>query len=175
MRLWSFQYKESVEELHQNGILTAQWSRYPSEGLSGKWKTAYQWIVRQMELKSIDCGEYAPIWAFHSCMRYRRKPDKNDGTMLSFGYESEEGAQLLTFDCPDELVLLSDYGAWNKILDIFLETEAKEISPNLTQKLYDLPNSETMDGENIQATIPFLKKEWLIEAEPFESLKENAL
>jgi len=175
MRLWTFQYKESVEELHQHGVLTAKWSRYPLEGLSGRWRLAYQWMAKQMALKGIDCGQYAPVWAFHSCMKYRRKPDKNDGNMLSFGYAQEEGAQLLTVDCPDELVLLTNYGAWNEILDVFIETAATTIKANLTKKLYTLPNANTMTSGNIQATMPFLKKEWIVETELFKDLAEEDL
>ncbi|HAS41904.1 MAG TPA: hypothetical protein DCS93_15595 [Microscillaceae bacterium] len=175
MRLWTFQYKEAVEELHQSGILTAKWSSYPSEGLSGRWKAAYQWMAKQMALKGINCGEYAPVWAFHSCITYRRKPDKTDGHMLSFGYAQEEGVRLLTVDCPDDLVLLTNYSVWNEILDVLVETEATAIEADLTKKLYTLPQAETMDGGNIQATIPFLKKEWVVETELFKDLAEDDL
>ncbi|MEZ4883351.1 MAG: DUF3841 domain-containing protein [Chitinophagales bacterium] len=167
MRLWTFQAKQSIEELLKEGILTAKWERYNSP----TWKRAYEWMRDQMEMKSIDCKGNAPIWAWHSCGGvYGKSPTLEDASNLLSLLEIESGVQTIEFECPDEFALLSSYGAWNnEVLDYFIIGVKEVILP--TQKLkelFEVSPQNLHESDSIQATLPFLLKEWVVDIRPLK-------
>lgn len=170
MKLWTFQANLSIEELQKNGILTVPWTRYKSQGWT-TWKRAYQWMCDRMEEKGIDCEGNAPIWAWHSCGGvYGKSPTLDDASNLLGWGGVEEGAQTVEFECPDELVLLSSYSAWNvEVLDAFLDGEETVcLSPKQLNELFEVTPQNLKDYDSIQATLPFLKMEWVVDIRPLK-------
>ncbi|MFK7905930.1 MAG: DUF3841 domain-containing protein [Chitinophagales bacterium] len=170
MKLWTFQSNASITALQKNGILTAQWERYESQGWK-TWKRAYEWMRDQMETKGIDCKGNAPIWAWHSCGGvYGKSPSLGDASNLLSLYDIEQGVQTIEFECPDELVLLSSYGKWNSdVLDYFIMgAKAVTLPTKKLQQLFEVNAQNLHEYDSIQATLPFLKQEWVVDIRPLK-------
>jgi hypothetical protein len=151
-RLWTFQALDSIRELRQTGILKARWSRYSD---SDPHRLAYQWMSNQM-----GSTAYAPIWAWHSCGGYGRPPTLGVARSLLSDLELEAGIRTIEFECPKTMVLLSQYSPWNELLDRFMDNrEQTRIGPALEKRLFAVAS----DSKMIQATLPHLKTEWVID------------
>ncbi len=162
MRLWTFQSITSIQELEQNGILTARWDRYRDHD---KWKSAYHWISEQMEQRGIPCEGNAPIWAWHSCGKLGQAPTLSTARNLLSDLELEAGVKTIELECPDHLALLSNYGPWNDILD--QHTMAKDGPPTISsatiEALFSINPLSLEPYESIQATLPYIKTAWVVE------------
>lgn len=164
MRLWTFQSKRSVQELQQNGILIAQWERHAADSA---WRKAYYWMTQEMLRHGIDCGKYAPIWAWHSCHRFGGCPTLGDARALLSDLDLEEGIQTIELECPDEIALCSDYKAWNQVLDMFLDGDAPAaISPKDITALYTYSQNSIQIYDAVQATLPYLQLDWVDDIRP---------
>ncbi|PEE37920.1 hypothetical protein CN271_01330 [Bacillus cereus] len=67
--LWTFQNKNAINTLLNEGKLIANPIFVSKEDF-----TAYKYIVRHMKQKGIDFTIDFPIWAWHSCNGYQKKP-----------------------------------------------------------------------------------------------------
>lgn len=163
MRLWTFQARAAIKELETNGILYANWSRYTNTA----WKKAYAWMAQEMTQKGIACEAYAPIWAWHSCSVWQKGPTLGDARSLLSDIELENGIQTIELECPDVLVLLSNYNAWNNILDHFIDQKPiEDISITQIAALYDISNIQMYNS--IQATLPYLQQAWVVDIRPLK-------
>ena len=130
-------------------------------------------MVAQMADRNIDCTPYAPIWAWHSCTRYEQAPKLVDARCLLGDRDIEEGVQTIEFECPVELVLLSRYGHWNMMLgDIFAANEEAKIDKKMINKLFATGRNQFRRYDSIQATLPYLKLDWVKEIRDL-NLKPN--
>ncbi|GAB3951458.1 hypothetical protein GCM10028805_31620 [Spirosoma harenae] len=76
----------------------------------------------------------------------------------------EGGIQTIEFECPAELALLSRYGVWNMMLsDIFWANEESKIDKELVDKLFATKRKQFRKYDSIQATLPYLKLDWVKE------------
>lgn len=117
-----------------------------------------------MANKNIDCDQYSPIWAWHSCTKYEQSPTLVDARCLLSDMDLEEGIQTIEFECPASLALLSDYGMWNFMLgDIFYPRAEDKIDSELVAKLFATGKKQFRRYDSIQATLPYLKLEWVKE------------
>lgn len=164
MRLWTFQADTSIEELKKDSLLTVKWSRYPSHGL---WTKAYQWMALEMETKGIPCAGNAPIWAWHSCSVYGKSPTLDHAANLLSQLELQAGIQTIELECPDELALLTRYGAWNEVLYYFLDKKPiSHITAAEIAAIYAIDPNRLEEHDAIQATLPYLKQEWVLDIRP---------
>lgn len=167
MKLWTFQNSKSVDELLKTGTLVAKWERYKD---MPNWENAYRWMASQMIQRKINCSKNAPIWAWHSCNTYQKAPTLDDARALLSDFEIETGIKVVEFECPDDIALLSFYSIWNDILDLFIQgNQAISLKKNTFETLFDVRSSTFKKGDSIQATLPFLKKEWIIEIRELNS------
>lgn len=158
MKLWTYQSFEAVEQLEQSGKLLTSWSHYSPKDTFGP---AYRWMTGQMQQKGVNCGEYAPIWAWHSCGAFEAPPNNDTASNLLSILQLEAGIKRLSFECPDHLVVLSNYGPWNDIIDSFIDHgEQAVVDSKQEQQLFDIqPTIE--DYESIQACLPYLLIDWV--------------
>ncbi len=163
-RLWTFQSVEAIEELKYNGILESSWDRYPANDY---FTAAYQWMAKQMAERDISCT-HAPIWAWHSCTKYKSSPTLVNARCLLSDFEIEYGIKTIEFECPADLVLLSDYGVWNYFLyDIFYcekkEDRKEDVKIGIEEqaKLFEVSRKRFRKYDSIQACLPYLKLEWV--------------
>lgn len=105
-RLWTFQSIKSIKELKSKGILEVSWDRYLQ---TGTFIEAYRWMGKQIAARKISCNNHAPLWAWHSCGKYENAPTLVDARCLLSDIELEDGIQMIEFECPVGLVVLSSY------------------------------------------------------------------
>ena len=92
------------------------------------------------------------------------------GRRCEFYGANTNDAVILTLNVPDELVKLQVYYDW---VDVIYYTECLNEweYDNFDEFVADVLNGTKTDDQNIsiQATIPYIKPEWLINAEPITS------
>lgn len=149
----------------------AKWNRYSE---SSNWTKVYQWMANQMAEKGISCGENAPVWAWHSCGRFEQAPTLDvAGNLLSL-FEIEAGVKTIEFEYPEHFTLLTNYGPWNDIIYHFLDGfEASKIALADLQALYDLEPDSLSEYDAIQATLPYLCMEWVVDIRDLKLQAEN--
>ena len=166
MKLWTYQSLDAVEQLEQSGRLLTPWSHYSPKDTFGP---AYRWMAKSMLGKGIDCGAYAPVWAWHSCGAYEAPPTDDTASNLLSILQLEAGIKLLSFECPDELAVLSHYGPWNEIIDFFIDHgEQAVINDKLEQQLFNI-KTELETYESIQACLPYLQMEWVVDMKTLDA------
>lgn len=161
--LWSFQNKRAVHQLLTEGQLIGNWSYVFNSDIA-----SYKWILNQMELQGIQCNGNPPIWAFHSCHGYKNPPSVD--TVRALYGESAKEFQLIKFNCPNSLIMLTSYHGWCDIFFKFAENPKSTITSNEQKYLFELypETDEEWECHDIQATIPYLKKEWVLEIIDFK-------
>lgn len=155
--LWTFQNQRAVHQLLTKGELTGNWSYVFNSD-----KAPYMWMINQMKLKGIHCNGNPPIWAFHSCNGYTPPPVHTARELFS-DIQLEQGIQLIEFKCPNPLIMLTSYGSWCEIYFKFVENSKANVTSDEQKHLFELyPEiEEEWECHEIQATIPYLKKEWI--------------
>ena len=109
LKLWSHMTEEQVSQVF-NGGLRAD----PERSLEDHpFAFSYGWMVGQMERRVSPRpeGVVLPVWAWHSFWGRRRQPDLRVSNFT--GYDDF----MVTFDIPDERVLLSDFELWHYVLN----------------------------------------------------------
>jgi hypothetical protein len=145
----------------------------------GDYIKEYRWMAEQMT-KRIGAppeGAQFPVWAWYRWEGKRKRPD-----MRTHGIWGEKGEPivLITFDAPDEQVLLSDFDYWHCVLndgDIifpFSETACytEEEKRKSWENIFDISCSFTGEEKtslSTQATLWEIKCEWVKKAEHFVS------
>ena len=100
------------------------------------------------------------------------KPDMDCANALLFGYQLEQGVDVLELEVPDHLALPSCYGAWNNVLDSFtsgLEPEAQNIVDCFTVRLTPRRGRPPLYFPDIQACLPYIEPAWLISWEKLDT------
>jgi hypothetical protein len=113
MRLWTYQHPSVLQTLERGERHVCRWDWVAGD----RWQNAFRVMKQQMALRSIDTGEHAPVWAWHSVNRPGGKPDQDCAMALMSDIQLAQGIDLLELEVPDQQVLVSDYGYWNTILD----------------------------------------------------------
>lgn len=171
MRLWTFQAIKSVQELQGNRKLVAMWDRYSPQS---PWTKAYQWMAEQMTSKDVDCKGNAPIWAWHSCGGPKEPPTLDVARNLLSDIEIESGIQTIEFECPDHLALLTNYDDWCSILFRLLDgLDTSKIEERDIQAMYPSDFDHLEEYEAIQATLPYLCLDWVVEIRDLNLVSGN--
>ncbi len=144
--LWTFQPAARVAELRPTGRLVGAWEYVPT-GLSIP--DAYRAMVAAMERAGLSTQGRPPVWAWGgSC-----GVTVEDAHML-VGEPLWDGYVTIEFGAPAELVLASDYGAWNDYL--YDLADGVDAVPR-----WDVPT--LIADEQVQVCLPFLRAEWVRE------------
>ena len=140
---------------------------------------AYQWLSNRMKdlIGMPPPGVHFPVWAWYQWEGVRKRPD-----MRTHRHWSNKGTPivLITFQIPDDKVLLSDFDMWHVILnDGYLPLDERDDKDEYTEneKLnswdnifrYDIETDFWDAPKSTQATMWEIKKEWVIKAEFFIS------
>jgi Domain of unknown function (DUF3841) len=117
MKFWTIQTKEAWEKALDCGYLAGD-----PEYVEYEFLAAYQWMMRQMQIKLSNYSREYPIWV------WLKRPD------LRFSGHLEKGGNgvLLELDLDEKDVLVSDFQAWHIVLhDSFLALTEEE------EQMYD--------------------------------------
>ena len=190
MTLWTTQQKEFYDELMQNGFA---FCRQLSD-LGNDMVLAYRWMADQMR-KRIGEPPLPEIqypvgaWYQYGSGKWRKPPLSEEALSCGDGPSSVE--VMMELDVPDNQALLSDFDLWHIPLNYsgylihhkrsFLKKAEKlfgyrnlEKFPPDVQKMYFKswekifeirPKHKSSYTKYIQATLWWVKKEWLVSAE----------
>ena len=201
MTLWTTQQKEFYDELMQNGVA---FCRQLSD-LGRDMELAYRWMANQMRKRIGEPPmpeiQYT-VWAWFQYGSGKwRKPPLSQETM-SCGNSPSSVEVMMELHVPDNQALLSDFDLWhiplnysaylvhpklrrfNRMVNRYGYKQLPNYPPELQEiyfrsweKIFDIrPNHKSSYTKYIQATLWWVKKEWLVSAEtityPKESVKE---
>jgi hypothetical protein len=149
--LWTFQPAGRVAELNRAGKLVGAWE-YVMSGMDDALPRAYRAMVAAMERAGMATHGRPPVWAWGgSC-----GVTVADAHML-VGDPLWDGFVTIEFTAPTEMVLATDYGAWNDyISDLF---DGLDAVPR-----WDAPTP--VADELVQVCLPVLRAEWVREVRP---------
>lgn len=186
MIVWTFQPASIMEEIERTGTFRCDPSRSFNLTKENSLKRQYAWLMEQME-KRIGRrpeGVSYPVWAWHTWEFGRRMPDPDSGAFL----ESREQKIALTLDLPEDRMVLTDFDAWQLVMNSsflsdVIETE-EEFEKQLSwlvglseeellketerswQRVFDVEpyDSDTFSrGRYVQATFWEIRKEYIRE------------
>lgn len=165
MRLWSIQKRGAHQRLLDKGSLYGDWRRVDSF-----FKPSYYWLCDQMKQRGIELNRRPPMWG------WTHKPDLRLAAHLERG---EKGVRL-ELEVPDELVLLSHFGAWHCVLnDHLLVTSDDELEGMFDhpreevvaswQKIFDQEAIAAIPGYDdvYQATFPTIELDYVVRSTSF--------
>ncbi|TQM05841.1 hypothetical protein [Pseudonocardia kunmingensis] len=152
MLLWSFQPLARIAELRRTRELVGSWEHVPAssgEAILG----AYRAMVAAMERAGVPTHGRPPVWAWGGA----RGVTLEDAHSL-VGEPLWAGWATVEFTAPAELVLATDYGAWNDDLAARFTGAAPHPPP------WDVPTP--IGEELVQVCLPVLRAEWVREVRP---------
>lgn len=159
MRLYSLQTTAVVETLQEQGLYYADWEKvmWPRQ------RGAYEWMAAQMAARGIAAGAAPPIWAWHSCGGWEQPPRQQDiDALLGIGWALEGWWHWLALEVPANQALLSSYHWWGLR---FYEQDPADFGlddAQLAALTFDL-HAPDFEIDQIQASLPVLRLEWMIE------------
>lgn len=162
VKLWTFQAEVQLHALLRDGLLTGHWTHVsPGEA------AAYRFMGRAMAARGLPCGAHPPVWAWHSCGADQHPPDAEVARMLLSDHQLDEGRMvLLALECPADQVLVSDYGAWCDRVYFAEPAEAMPDEARTACELFAVDAAALAPDALVQATLPFIHRDWLLQARP---------
>lgn len=163
MILQTVQSREAYEKMCQYGVLKSDGIHIFDESF----RMAYKWMAEQLSKKTgiKPDGEMLPVWAWYQ-WEGKRYPE------IKHSYDEELAERkhlvLITFNAPDDVVLLSDFDYWHFVLnDLPISEDGKEEcdfseaeKEKSWQKVFEVDfNSD--NNYSIQAVLWEIKQEWV--------------
>ena len=150
--LWSFQPLARVAELEADGELTGSWDHVPAS-THDCIGAGYRAMVAAMAGLGVSTDGRPPVWAWSS-----RSGVTVSHAHVLVGDPLWDGYATIEFVAPEELVVVTDYGAWNDHLEaLFLATDG-------SRPVWDV--STPVADEPAQVCLPVLRAEWVREIRP---------
>jgi hypothetical protein len=153
MLLWSFQRLSRIGDLEGEGELTGSWEHVPPS-TSGVIAAGYRGMVAAMHRAGVPTHGRPPVWAWGG----GRGITLEDARSL-VGDPLRDAYATVEFDAPAELVVASDYGAWNDHLYEAFQAAAAGRTPT-SWSAAPVPIG---DHELVQVCLPILRLEWVRE------------
>lgn len=149
--LWSFQPLHRVADLESDGELAGSWEHVPPSS-GDVVLAAYREMVAAMARAGVDTEGRPPVWAWGG-----QRVTVQDAHSL-VGGPVWDGYATIEFAAPSELVVATDYHAWNDYLaDLFTA------GADALRTWEVLPS---VGAELVQVCLPVLRKHWVREIRP---------
>lgn len=168
-QLWSFQTEGRFKELLCDGFLYGGWRQaiYTHDR-----EAAYLFMTSEMSARGVNCGENAPMWAWHSCGGYQRPLGAEVVRLLLSDHEiTSHKFVLFSFEVPVSQFVLSDYYIWceHYYFPPLLDNDTVQDSPEsneeeIKRKLFNINHHHLNSESLIQATLPVIRKKHLLTA-----------
>lgn len=157
--VWTFQAEVQLQALLHDGLLQGDWPYVCPEN-----EAAYRLMCREMAARGLSCEGRPPVWGWHSCGGYQRAPDAELARQLLSDHQLIETPMvLLTFECPGDQVLNSDYNVWcDQVYFPLSSNAAFTLLPETVLGLFEIDYT-ALDDAPIQTVLPSLRREWLVE------------
>ncbi|WP_228836099.1 hypothetical protein [Nocardia brasiliensis] len=161
MRLWTLQAPEVVAAVRASGGYRARWDL-----VTPNWHTAFRAMTVEMTRRGMDCAAAPPVWCWPG-RALRAATVRTTANLLLGDHEWAHGRWLLKLAVPEQFTLVTSYGAWN---DYLAHTMGFADGPDRM----DWTGRPTWARDQLQVTIPELRREWIIRATPYPPDPETA-
>ena len=163
MILQTIQSIEAYEKMCRCGVLESDGEHILDE----RFRAAYKWMAEQMTQKIGEASDRSelPVWAW-----YQWEGEKYPDMKIINDENSSEMRRfvLITFDAPEDKVLLSDFDYWHFVLsDVAISDSDKEWfeysadeKEESWQKIFDIKYAVN-NKHSIQAVLWEIKYEWI--------------
>lgn len=153
MIVWSFQDKDVLKKINENGEHIMTWADFHRYSPYAKrFEVPYVRIMHHFKMDTL------PIWTY---LTYQGKAI-NDDTLEEFLRSSYHGGNpndvLLKIEVPDEFVHKTSYYDWSDYLYFTLDEPDKKEAEISWKCAVDVDS----DTDTIQVLLPFIKKEWIV-------------
>jgi hypothetical protein len=162
VRLWSFQPLSRVAILQADGELVGSWEHVP-RSTGDVIRTAYGEMVAAMARVGVPTDGRPPVWAWGG----RRGVTVGDALSLVGEPLWWDGYATIEFTAPAELLVATDYGAWNDYVFALFEADSAESVPTT----WDVPTS--IGDALVQVCLPVLRAEWVREIRPLPRSEDD--
>jgi hypothetical protein len=163
VRLWTFQPLSRLADLEEDGELVGSWEHVPAS-TGDVICAAYGEMVGAMARAGVSTDGRPPIWAWGGgCGGTVGDAHMVVGEPLWGGYATIE------FTAPAELLLVTDYGAWNDYLFALFEADSTEAVP----RTWDVPTP--LGDELVQVCLPVLRAEWVRDIRPLPRSEDDVV
>ena len=154
--LWSYQPITVVEQIQSQDPYIPDWKHVYTP-----WQVAYRHMNLLMKQKGIPIGDNPPFWAWKLGTSRLQKPSWNDAADLFGGQEGlqYEKVQVIEFEAPTNLVLLSSYAYYNELV-LYKSIMGRPILPKYTRRCLKTKNRPRYDS--VQACLPYFDRKWII-------------
>lgn len=162
MILQTIQSIKAYEEMCRCGVLKSDGEHIFDESF----RPAYKWMAGQMAEKIGAAPDNVkfPVWAWYQ-WEGEKYPDMN---LFDEDVSEMKPFAIITFDAPENKVLLSDFDYWHFVLsDVDIPDSGKECfeysadeKEKSWQKIFDI-NYIADDKSSVQAVLWEIKSEWV--------------
>lgn len=153
MILWTFQNERVVDIINNNGIHVLTWEQLK---LFSPYTHVWQFYK---DLSNRLKYNNAPIWTFYT---YDGEAIANANEFKKHCYHNN--GVLLNLDVPDDFVSLTSYFDWSDYIFYSEELLYRDTEKNRSMKKLSWENTfKINDADRIQALIPYIKKEWVVD------------
>ena len=147
MQLWTVQPLTALDELKTQGVYRCQKEKSFNLSKRGSLDQPYQWLMARMREKigGPPEGVSYPVWAWHTWEFLHQAPDPNSAAFL----RRTEDKAMMTLDVPQDQAVLTDFDAWQLVLQHMYVADAREAAEldRLEQQL------ETLDENQLEKAI----------------------
>lgn len=147
VKLRTFQPLRRVAQLQADGVLVSDWSHIDDAHVA-----AFRRMIEVMAARGIDTGGLPPMWAWRGTLRLR-----DAALLLDPEHELAHGFATVTFNAPDDLVVLSDYAQWCDMLFGPVDESTATWQPR---------RRNTRGRHPEQACLPRVNAEWVTRIRP---------
>lgn len=194
MILWTVQPRSALTDLETAGVFRCEREKSFNLTKPDSLEKPYQWLMGEMRRRIGEPpkGVSYPVWAWHTWEFQRQPPDPDSAAFV----KRTEDKALLTLDLPEGQALLSDFDAWQLVLqngyvaDAVTEEEFLRLEERLDSLPPDALERETeaswqhvfltgplqtelvTRGKYIQATFWEIRKEYVRDAKILPALEE---
>lgn len=193
MLLWTVQPQSAWTDIRKTGVFRCQREKSFNLTKPDSLEKPYRWLMDRMREKigPAPAGVDYPVWAWHTWEFERRAPDPNSAAFV----KRTEAKVLLTLDVPAFQAVLTDFDAWQLLLQnayvadakteeeyIRLEAWMEGLAPEALAReteaswdrvfLIDPVDSEWLTrGKYVQATFWEIRREYVKKAEELPALE----
>lgn len=147
MQLWTVQPLTALDELKTQGVYRCQKEKSFNLSKPGSLDQPYQWLMARMREKigGPPEGVSYPVWAWHTWEFLHQAPDPNSAAFL----RRTEDKAMMTLDVPQDQAVLTDFDAWQLVLQHMYVADAREAAEldRLEEQL------ETLDENQLEKAI----------------------
>jgi hypothetical protein len=176
VELWTIADEALVDVVLTTGRASPSWSRV-QEG----WQPAYRWLLRRMHAHGVQDADESmsapPFWAWHSCGRWQRAPDRETiDSLLGNEPQNRKGLVMVSWRVPANRLLLTRYGAWCEVLYRSMDgRDLDELPENPIVSIADAHGVLPLEHDDLQATVTWMERDDIVSVVPLNEWQRHLI